>query len=156
MDIFLGNLSFGATEVAVKKVFEGFGSVASVVIIKEKDGVKSRGFGFVRMPDTREAQAAIAALDAKEFMGRLLNVSQARSKPKITQAGAKRKKIQKKFKPETQKDIRKEDSQKKPWFDPVFKRKSGYKQGRRSRSFMLRGAKAGSKGGSAVKKKSGD
>lgn len=153
MNIFLGNLSFDATEADVKKAFEGFGSVTSVVIIKEKNGVKSRGFGFVEMLDDRQAQEAIAALDGKEFMGRLFNVSQALSKPGITQPGEKRKKIRKKSKPEPQKDIPKEDSQEKSWFDPVFKRKSGYKQGRRSRSFMMRRAAAGISKGSVVRKK---
>lgn len=153
MDIFLGNLSFDATEADVKMAFEGFGSVTSVVIIKEKNGVKSRGFGFVEMPDAPQAKAAIAALDGKEFMGRLLNVSQALSKPGIIQPREKRKKIPKKSKPEPQKDIPKEDSQKKSWFDPVFKRKSGYKQGRRSLSFIKRRATAGSSRGSAVRKK---
>ena len=82
MDIFVGNLSFSATEDDVKKLFEGFGNVASVVIVmrKEKRVSKSRGFGFVQMPDEQQALAAIAALNGKEFMGRVLNVNPARSK----------------------------------------------------------------------------
>jgi RNA recognition motif-containing protein len=82
MDIFVGNLLFEATEADVKKLFEGFGNVASVVIVmrKEKKAPKSRGFGFVQMPDERQALAAIAALNGKEFMGRVLNANPARPK----------------------------------------------------------------------------
>jgi len=82
MNIFVGNLLFDATEGDVKKLFEGYGFVASVVIVmsKEKKAPKSRGFGFVQMPDGKQALAAIAAINGKEFMGRVLNVSPARPK----------------------------------------------------------------------------
>jgi RNA recognition motif-containing protein len=82
MDIFVGNLLFEATGADVKKLFEGFGNVASVTIVmrKEKKAPKSRGFGFVQMPDEQQALAAIAALNGKEFMGRVLNVNPARPK----------------------------------------------------------------------------
>ena len=82
MNIFVGNLSFDANEGDVKKLFEGFGNVASVVIVmrKEKKAPKSRGFGFVQMPDEQQALAAIAALNGKEFMGRVLDVNPARPK----------------------------------------------------------------------------
>ena len=82
MNIFVGNLSFDAAEGDVKKLFEDFGNVASVVIVmrKEKKAPKSRGFGFVEMPDEQQALAAIAALSGKEFMGRVLNVDPARPK----------------------------------------------------------------------------
>src|SRR4030042_6042831 len=82
MDIFVGNLSFDATEGDVRKLFEGFGNVASVAILmrKKKKAAKSRGFGFVQMPDEQQALAAIAALNGKEFMGRVLNVEPARPK----------------------------------------------------------------------------
>jgi len=78
--MFVGNLSFDAAEADVKTLFEGFGNVSSVLIVMEKKEAKSRGFGFVEMPDDQQAGAAIAALNAKEFMGRPLNVSQARVK----------------------------------------------------------------------------
>ncbi|PIP19349.1 MAG: hypothetical protein COT38_05185 [Candidatus Omnitrophica bacterium CG08_land_8_20_14_0_20_41_16] len=82
MNIFVGNLSFDVNEGGVKKLFEGFGNVASVVILmrKEKKTPKSRGFGFVEMPDEQQALAAIAALNGKEFMARILNVDRARPK----------------------------------------------------------------------------
>ena len=78
MKIFIGNLSFDAKEPDVKKVFEGFGIVSSVVIKMKDHKVKSRGFGFVEMPDALQAQAAIAALNGKELMGRPLKVDPAR------------------------------------------------------------------------------
>ena len=74
MNIFVGNLSFSATENDIKGVFEAFG-VVSVVKIKKKSGKNSRGFGFVSMPDELQAQAAIAGLQNKEFMGRIMSVS---------------------------------------------------------------------------------
>ncbi len=79
MNIFVGNLSFTATENDVKGVFEAFGRVSSVSI-KKKSGKNSRGFGFVNMPDDLQAQAAIAGLQNKEFMGRPLSVSIERPK----------------------------------------------------------------------------
>jgi RNA recognition motif-containing protein len=97
MNIFAGNLSFDADERDIRKLFGGFGNVATVVIAmrKEKKAPKSRGFGFVQMPDEQQALAAIAALNGKEFMGRVLNVNPARPKgqkamvwPPIAQAKA--------------------------------------------------------------------
>jgi RNA recognition motif-containing protein len=79
MNIFVGNLSFLATENDVKGIFEAFGAV-SFVSIKKKSGKNSRGFGFVSMPDNLQAQAAIAGLQNKEFMGRPLSVSVERPK----------------------------------------------------------------------------
>lgn len=80
MNIFVGNLSFAAKVDDVKKIFEAFGLVDSVSI-KKKSGQNSRGFGFVNMPDEAQAQAAIAALEGKEFMGRPMNVTAGRVKP---------------------------------------------------------------------------
>ncbi len=79
MNIFVGNLSFSATESDVKGIFEAFGVVSSARI-KKKSGKNSRGFGFVSMPDELQAQAAIAGLQDKEFMGRPLSVSIERPK----------------------------------------------------------------------------
>jgi len=86
----VGNLSFDSTVADVKKLFEGFGNVASAMIVmeKQKKASKSRGFGFVQMPDEQQALAAIAALNSKEFMGRLLNVNPARPKDHPAVGGA--------------------------------------------------------------------
>jgi RNA recognition motif-containing protein len=80
MNIFVGNLSFTATEKDVKSLFEAFGVVSSINL-KKKAGDNSRAFGTVVMPDDSEAQAAIAGLAEKEFMGRPLNISVERPKP---------------------------------------------------------------------------
>lgn len=83
MNIFVGNLSFEAGEEDLKKLFEGFGNVASVAIVtrKEKKAPKSRGFGFVEIQDEQQALAALAALNGREFMGRVLDISPARPNP---------------------------------------------------------------------------
>jgi len=73
-NIFVGNLSFQATKEDVIKLFEPFGSVANAVIMERKKG-KSRGYGFVDMPNEEEKNAAIAALEGREFMWRVLSVS---------------------------------------------------------------------------------
>ena len=80
MNLFVGNLSFSATENDVKALFEAFGAVVSVSI-KKKSGKNSRGFGFVSMADESEAQLAITGLQGKEFMGRPLEVTVERPKP---------------------------------------------------------------------------
>lgn len=147
MQIFVGNLSFAATEAEVRELFEGFGSVVSVVIVKEKKGVKSRGFGFVEMLLDQEAQAAIAALDGKEFMGRPLNVSPARPKTQNERRADEVKKMQAKanFKTEAypEEHFRQEKIQKNNRFNPIFNKTGGYKSGRRSRSFLKKRAAAG-------------
>lgn len=101
MNIFVGNLAFSATDGDVRSLFETFGVVASVNI-KKKSGKNSRGFGFVNMPDEAQAQAAISALQDKEFMGRPLSVSVERPKavrPKKNYKEIKRLRLEAKNKP---------------------------------------------------------
>jgi RNA recognition motif-containing protein len=154
MDIFVGNLLFEATGADVKKLFEGFGNVASVVIVmsKEKKTPKSRGFGFVQMPDEQQALAAIAVLNGKEFMGRLLNVNPARPKTEAHRESKLKKKEQPKFEAKAEEYLQKERERGKTWFSPVFNkhlaskdrrvRPSGqpgtYRGGRRTRSYINR------------------
>lgn len=132
MKIFVGNLSFDATENDVRKAFEEFGGVSSAVIVMDKKGTSSRGFGFVEMLDDQQAQAAIAAFDGKEFMGRPLNVSQ--SIPKVREEsetrGKKRGRIRGRARIEESSSTRESGY-------------SAYKKGRRSRSFMTRRASSG-------------
>ena len=80
MNIFVGNLSFDATEYDLKKLFEGFGNVVSVVIVMDKNGKKSRGFGFIEMLEEQQGHTAVTALDGQEFMGRPLKVSPTQPK----------------------------------------------------------------------------
>jgi len=78
MDIYVGNLSYDATEEDLKKMFEEFGEIESVKIITDRYSGRSKGFGFVGMPNDEEAKAAIDALNGKEMMGREIKVNEAR------------------------------------------------------------------------------
>jgi RNA recognition motif-containing protein len=79
-NIFVGNLSYGTTEDAVRSLFEPYGTVEKVSIITDRDTGRAKGFGFVEMTANSEADRAIAALNGKEFDGRTLNVNEARPK----------------------------------------------------------------------------
>ncbi len=81
MNIYVGNLSFDASEEDLRKVFSEFGQVSSATIVKDKYSGQARGFGFVEMPDQTEARAAIDNLNGKELLGRQMNVSEARPRP---------------------------------------------------------------------------
>ncbi len=78
MNIYIGNLAYGVTEEELKELFVSHGKVASAHLIKDKISGRSKGFGFVEMPDAAEAAAAISALDGKEMKGRNLTVKEAR------------------------------------------------------------------------------
>jgi RNA recognition motif-containing protein len=78
MNIYVGNISHQTTEEDLRQVFEGFGKVESVAIIKDKLSGESRGFGFVEMPAQAEAMAAISGLNGTELGGRSLKVNEAR------------------------------------------------------------------------------
>ena len=132
MNIFVGNMSFDAKEEDIKKLFEDFGVVVSVVIVKEKNGIKSRGFGFVEMADQKQGEAAIAALNAKEFMGRPLNVSAERPKSEEDGDRGKKKKLPPKIEAAVQEYHGQKDFGKDKWFSPVF-RSAGGDRKRRSR-----------------------
>ena len=78
MNIYVGNLSFDASEENIRQLFEPFGQVSTITIIKDKYSGQSRGFGFVEMADRAQAQAAIEGLNGKEVLGRQLSVNEAR------------------------------------------------------------------------------
>jgi len=80
MNIYVGNLPRQATEDDLRPAFEAFGKIFSVNIIKDKYSGESKGFGFVEMPTRLEAEAAIAGLNGKDFMGQALTVNEARPK----------------------------------------------------------------------------
>jgi len=80
-NIFVGNLSFSATEDAVRALFEAHGTVERVNIVTDRETGQPRGFGFVEMTDDAQAQRAIAAVNGKDLDGRTLNVNEARPKP---------------------------------------------------------------------------
>jgi RNA recognition motif-containing protein len=79
-NIFVGNLSYGATEDAVRSLFESYGTVDRVSLITDRDTGQPRGFGFVEMSNNSEADRAIAELNGRELDGRALNVNEARPK----------------------------------------------------------------------------
>ena len=78
MNIYVGNLSFEATEEDLRQAFDPFGQISAVRVITDRDTGRSKGFGFVEMPDNAEAQAAISGLNDKELQGRSLKVNEAR------------------------------------------------------------------------------
>jgi cold-inducible RNA-binding protein len=79
-NIFVGNLSFGATESSIRELFEPYGTVDRVNLITDRDSGRSRGFAFVEMADAAEADRAIAALNGTSLDGRALNINEARPK----------------------------------------------------------------------------
>ena len=79
-NIFVGNLSFDATESAVRSMFEEFGAVDRVNLVTDRDTGRARGFGFVEMGNDGEGERAIAALNGRNVDGRALNVNEARPK----------------------------------------------------------------------------
>lgn len=87
MNIYVGNLSFDATEADLRSAFEVFGKVDVVNIIKDRDSGRPKGFGFVEMPSGEEARKAIEAMNGKELKGRAMNVNEARPKPEGGRGG---------------------------------------------------------------------
>jgi cold-inducible RNA-binding protein len=79
-NIFVGNLDFAATESTIRSLFEPYGSVERVNLITDRDTGRSRGFAFVEMADSAEADRAITALNGADVNGRALNVNEARPK----------------------------------------------------------------------------
>ncbi len=77
MRIYVGNLSYQATEETLTELFKQYGEVTEVRVITDRDTGRSRGFAFVEMPNEAEARAAIEALDQKETDGRTLRVNEA-------------------------------------------------------------------------------
>ncbi|MCY4514306.1 MAG: RNA-binding protein [Candidatus Tectomicrobia bacterium] len=78
MEIFVGNLSYAATEEDVRRPFGRYGTVERINIITDRETGRSRGFCFVSMPDEEEAREAIEDLNGVELLGRTLAINQAR------------------------------------------------------------------------------
>ena len=90
MNIYVGSLSYKATEEDLRKEFEGFGQVQSVNIVTNKYSGESRGFGFVEMPNKDEAQSAIEGLNGRELKGRKISVNEARPRSESHGGGGRR------------------------------------------------------------------
>lgn len=81
MNIYVGNLSWQMTDEDLRTLFEQYGSVTSAKIVKDKVSGRSKGFGFVEMPEDAEAQNALSSLYETEVMGRKIIVNEAQPKP---------------------------------------------------------------------------
>jgi len=77
MNIYVGNLRYNLTEEALKALFEEFGEVTSVKIVKDRFSGESKGFGFVEMASNDDAKKAIDELNGKDVDGRALRVNEA-------------------------------------------------------------------------------
>jgi len=77
-NIYVGNLSYNATEDDLRQAFAQFGDVASVSVIKDRETGRPRGFAFVEMPDEGQAKQAIENINNTEIAGRRITVNEAR------------------------------------------------------------------------------
>ena len=85
LNIYVGNLAYSTTEEDLRSIFSAFGDVSKVSIIKDKETGRSKGFGFVEMPDNSSAQAAINGLNDTDIGGRNAKVNEA--KPRENDGG---------------------------------------------------------------------
>ncbi|NJN31438.1 MAG: RNA-binding protein [Synechococcales cyanobacterium RM1_1_8] len=85
MSIYIGNLSFDATEADLNEVFSEYGTVKRVQLPTDRETGRMRGFGFVELNSDEEEAAAIEALDGAEWMGREIRVNKA--KPREPRSG---------------------------------------------------------------------
>ena len=83
--LYVGNLTYGVTDSTLEQMFAAHGTVESAQVIMDRDTGRSKGFGFVEMKTDQEAQAAIAAMNGKDFEGRALTVNEA--KPREDRGG---------------------------------------------------------------------
>jgi RNA recognition motif-containing protein len=90
MNIYVGNLSWGLKDQDLANLFAPFGEVASAKIVMDKFTQRSKGFGFVEMPNDEQAQAAIAQLNGSEIEGRNLVVNESRPKEEGSGGGFKK------------------------------------------------------------------
>ena len=86
-NIFVGNLSFNTSEDELRQLFETYGQVERVSILTDRDTGRSRGFGFVEMPNSEEGEKAIAGLNGTQVGGRTINVNEARPKAERASGG---------------------------------------------------------------------
>lgn len=86
-NLYVGNLPFTAKDSDLEQLFAEHGTVVSAKVVIDRETNRSRGFGFVEMETEEQAQAAIDALDQKEFMGRTLKVNMARPREQQPRRG---------------------------------------------------------------------
>jgi len=86
--LYVGNLPYETDETAIRSLFGTYGSVDSVHVPTDKMTGRARGFAFVEMSSSEEAQAAISAVNGQQVNGRSLTVNEARPKPEFSGGGA--------------------------------------------------------------------
>ena len=87
MRIYVGNLSFRTTQQELEDLFTNYGSVQEAAVVTDRETGRSRGFGFITMPEDTEANAAIEGLNGTEIEGRTLTVNEARPKTDRPRSG---------------------------------------------------------------------
>lgn len=87
MNIYIGNLSYEVRDNDLQNAFNAFGTVTSAKVVMDMDSGRSKGFGFVEMSSSEEAEAAINKLNGTELLGRSITVNQARPKPERSGGG---------------------------------------------------------------------
>lgn len=87
MNIYVSNLNFSTTSESLQNLFAAYGEVASAKIITDRETGRSRGFGFIEMPDDTEGQKAISRLNETDFDGKAINVAIARPKTERSNGG---------------------------------------------------------------------
>ncbi len=88
MDIYVGNLAYSTNDESLRSAFSAYGEVASARVVSDRMTGRSKGFGFVEMPDRAQAQAAIDALNGKELDSRTLRVNESQPKPREERGGS--------------------------------------------------------------------
>lgn len=78
MNIYVGNLAYSVTDNDLREAFAAFGEVSRANVIMDRDTGRSKGFGFVEMPDNAQAEAAINGLNDKPLSGRAIRVNEAK------------------------------------------------------------------------------
>ena len=81
MDIYVGNLAYATTDEGLKAAFAAYGEVTSARVVTDRTSGRSKGFGFVEMPNREQAQAAIDAINGQPLDGRPLRVTESQPKP---------------------------------------------------------------------------
>ena len=87
METYVGNLAYATNDEGLKAAFAQFGEVTQVRVVTDRMTGRSKGFGFVTMPDAAQAQAAIDALNGHELDGRTVRVNEAQPKPREERGG---------------------------------------------------------------------
>lgn len=87
MNIYISNLNFATKDESLRNLFAGYGDVSSANVITDRETGRSRGFGFVEMPDETQGRSAIDALNETEFEGKVITVNVARPKTERNDPG---------------------------------------------------------------------